>query len=155
MEKQVPNWLLGLFKGCGLKDHPRDPHRRQDPAQGGGLGLLAGGCCRSPHVQVEAGRLYVFKLPARQQRDAVTRAASEGPAGSRQDTWGLQAGGSSLGGGPQTTPHSLGTWYESPEGRIFATLLVFTSLDLLHGSDQKPGKPQRASPRQSPSSWLV
>lgn len=57
-------------------------------------------------------------------------------------------------GRPQTTPHSLAKWWESPDGRIFATLLFFTSLDLLQGSDLKPGNPQQALPWQSPSSRL-
>lgn len=113
--------------------------------QGRGSGSLAVGFCHSPHVQVEAGRLRVFKLPARHQRDAVTRAASKGLAASRQDSWGLQ-------GRPQTAPHSLGKWWETPKGGIFTALLFFTSLDLLHGSGKKPGKPQWASTRQSSSS---
>lgn len=57
-------------------------------------------------------------------------------------------------GRPQTTPHSLGKWWESPEGRIFAAVLFFTSLDLLHRADQKPGGPPGASPQQSPITWL-
>lgn len=35
-------------------------------------------------------------------------------------------------GRPQTTLGSLGKWWESPEAGIFAMLLFFTSLDLLH-----------------------
>lgn len=124
MGKGVPSWFLGLFKGCRLKDHPRDPLRRQDPTQGRGSGLLAGGCCRSPHVQVEASRLHVFKLPARHQRDAVTRAASEGPAASRQDSWGLRAGSSSLGETPNH-PAQPGEVVGEPRRKDFCHAFVF------------------------------
>lgn len=50
---------------------------------------------------------------------------------------------SQAGGDPKTTLHSLGKSWESPERLL---LLLFTSLDLLHRSDQKPGKPQWALP---------
>lgn len=124
MGKGVPSWFLGLFNGCRLKDHPSDPPRRQDPARGRGSGLLAGGCCCSPHVQVEAGHLDVFKLPERHQQDAVTRAASAGLAASRQDSRGIQAGGSSLGETPNH-PGQPGKVVGEPQGRDFCPSFVF------------------------------
>lgn len=105
-----------------MKDHPRDPPRRQDPAQDQGSGLLAGGVLLLTTCPGGSWPSPCLQTPCKAPAGCCYLSSIQG-TGSKQAGQ-LGTGGSSLGETPNH-PAQPGEVVGEPQGRDFCHAFVF------------------------------